>query len=75
MDNKKGPHWTMIRDIQQNYAESNEFAEWVNTDDLNDGKDKKGRSRPNALHYDIEGYKTLGKRYAEKAIALIKKFN
>ncbi|TLX71792.1 sialate O-acetylesterase [Labilibacter sediminis] len=71
MDNKKCPHWMMIRDIQQSFAESYSNGAWINTDDLNDGLDKKGRDRQNALHYTVEGYKILGERYAEKAIKLI----
>lgn len=73
MDNKKCPHWTMIRDIQQSFAESYARGAWVNTDDLNDGVDKKGRERKNALHYTPEGYKILGERYASEAIRLINK--
>jgi len=73
MDNKKCPHWTMIRDIQQSFAESYPRGTWINTDDLNDGIDGKGRDRQNALHYSVDGYKILGERYAEKAIMLINK--
>lgn len=65
MDNKRCPHWTMVRDAQVAFAESNPRYAWVDTDDLNDGEDGKGRTRPNALHYSIEGYDILGKRYAE----------
>jgi alpha-glucosidase len=71
MDNQKCPHWTMIRDVQVAFADSNPRYEWVDTDDLNDGTDRQGRTRPNALHYSVEGYDILGKRYAQKAIALI----
>ena len=73
MDKKKNPHWPMIREAQVKFAESMPNADWVNTDDLNDGPDSKSRDRKNALHYSVEGYKTLGRRYAEKSIALIKK--
>ncbi|MBK3520009.1 sialate O-acetylesterase [Carboxylicivirga marina] len=31
MDNKKCPHWTMIRDIQQSFAESYPLGAWINT--------------------------------------------
>ena len=44
----------------------------IDTDDLNDGEDRSGRTRPNALHYSIKGYEILGHRYAQKSIALIK---
>ncbi|VGO16307.1 hypothetical protein PDESU_04898 [Pontiella desulfatans] len=72
MDNKKCPHWTMIRDAQVRMAEAHPRYTWVDTDDLNDGADGKGRIRPNALHYSVEGYDVLAKRYAEKSIALIR---
>jgi len=72
MSNKKCPHWTMIRDIQVAMAAANPRYDWVNTDDLNDGEDRSGRTRSNAVHYSVEGYDILGQRYAEKAIALIK---
>ena len=68
----KKPHWVMIREAQVQFAESLARGAWVNTDDLNDGPDGQGRVRHNALHYSVEGYKILGKRYAEKAIALIR---
>ncbi len=71
MDNKKCPHWTMIRDAQVAFADLSPRYDWVNTDDLNDGASKDGRVRPNALHYSVEGYDILGQRYADKAIALI----
>jgi len=73
MSNTKCPHWTMIRDIQVGMADANSRYEWVNTDDLNDGADRSGRVRSNAVHYSVKGYDTLGKRYAEKAIALIRR--
>jgi len=71
MDNKKCPHWTMIRDAQVAFADSSPRYDWVDTDDLNDGASKDGRVRPNALHYSVEGYDILGQRYADKAITLI----
>ena len=64
-------HWTKIREIQVKFAESNDKFGWINTDDLNDGYNKKGDSINNDLHMSVEGYKTLGKRFAEKAIELI----
>jgi hypothetical protein len=72
MDNKKYPHWTMVRDAQVALADANPRYDWVDTDDLNDGASKDGRVRPNALHYSIEGYKIIGQRYADKAITLIR---
>lgn len=67
------PHWTRIREVQVNVAESQPRWAWVNTDDLNDGKNKQGKEIQNDLHYSVLGYKILGKRFAEKAIELIEK--
>jgi hypothetical protein len=71
MDNKRYPHWTMIRDIQVKVGESSLTHCWVNTDDLNDGLNRKGKPIQNDLHYSGEGYKTLGKRFAESSLKLI----
>lgn len=70
LENKKCPHWSMIRKIQMEIAEENNNTEWVNTDDLNDATANK---KPNALHYSKEGYVILGKRYADLAIKMIRK--
>jgi len=59
-----------IRRIQQEFAEADPRGAWIDTDDLND-KMKDGKMI-NDLHYTKEGYQTLGERFAEKAIALIK---
>jgi hypothetical protein len=75
MENKKWPHWTLIRDIQVKVGESNPRFSWVNTDDLNDGLNAKGVAIFNDLHMSVEGYKTMGERFAEKAIELIKTHN
>jgi hypothetical protein len=64
MDNKASPHWTMVRDVQVKVAGELPHCAWVDTDDLNDPKN-------NGIHATKEGYKTLGERFAEKAIALI----
>ena len=69
--NKKYKHWTRIRDIQVNVAESNMRFDWIDTDDLNDGVNKKGIKINNDLHYSVSGYKILGQRFAEKAIKMI----
>ena len=73
MQNEKYPHWTMIRDIQVTVADSNSRFSWVNTDDLNDGKNRKGKDIANDLHYSGEGYKKFGRRMAEAAVKLIRK--
>tara|TARA_R110002012_G_scaffold283304_1_gene473502 strand:- start:16338 stop:16982 length:645 start_codon:yes stop_codon:yes gene_type:complete len=72
MFNKKWPHWTMIREIQVKVGHSNPRFAWVDTDDLNDGINKKGESISNDLHMSVEGYQLLGQRFAQKAIQLIK---
>lgn len=72
MANKTYPHWTKIRGIQVEVAGSDPKFSWVDTDDLNDGMNRGGKPIENDLHYSGEGYKTFGKRMAEKAIALIR---
>ena len=72
LTNKRYPHWTKIREIQVKVAESNSRFDWVNTDDLNDGKNRRGKTIKDDLHYSADGYKTLGKRFAEKAVKLIR---
>lgn len=72
--NKKYKHWTRIRDIQVKVAESNIRFDWIDTDDLNDGVNKKGIKINNDLHYSVSGYKILGQRFAEKAIKMINSF-
>ena len=72
LNNKKYPQWTMIRDIQVEFAESHPRCAWVNTDDLNSGPNWQGKNVADDLHMSIEGYKILGQRFADKAIELIK---
>ena len=61
----KNPHWEKIRKAQQAFADSSERATWIDTDDLNGEK--------NALHLiKPEGYETLGKRYVDAAVKLVK---
>jgi hypothetical protein len=73
MEDKGFPHWTMVRKALLDVAEASPRGAWVDTDDLNDILDKKTNKMRNDLHYTAEGYKTLGTRFAEKAIELIKK--
>jgi hypothetical protein len=73
MKNTRYPHWTKVREIQVKVANSNPRFDWVDTDDLNDGKNRRGKAIKNDLHYSGEGYKIFGTRMAEKALALIKK--
>ncbi len=69
--NKKYAQWTMIRDIQVKIAESDPHFGWIDTDDLNDGINRKGEYIKNDAHMSADGYVIMGKRFAEKAIQLI----
>ena len=62
-----------VREAQVKVADSSPRFVWVDTDDLNDGKNRRGKEIKNDLHYSAEGYKTLGKRFAESALKLIRK--
>ena len=72
MMNEKYPHWEMIRDIQVKVAESNPRFAWINTDDLNDGYNRKGKEIKDDLHMSAEGYVEMGKRFADTSIQIIK---
>lgn len=72
LENKRYPHWTLIRKVQVAFVEMHPRAKWVNTDDLNDGLNRKGKTIKNDLHYSAEGYKILGTRFANAAVQLIK---
>lgn len=72
MANAKYPHWTRIRDVQVEVASADPRIEWIDTDDLNDGKNGKGKDIEDDLHYSVDGYRLLGSRFAEKAIDLIR---
>lgn len=56
-------NWEGVRKAQVEAAEASPRGAWVDTDDVD----------INGIHYTAEGYKDLGKRFADKAIALIKK--
>ena len=71
MMNENWPHWTMIRDIQVNVAESNNRFDWINTDNLNDGVSREGKEINNDLHMSAKGYIIMGQRFADKSIKLI----
>jgi len=70
--NEKYPHWVMIRNIQVKVADSNLSFGWIDTDDLNDGYNRKGEEIKNDLHMSAEGYITMGKRFSDKSIQIIK---
>lgn len=62
----ENPQWDALRKAQMAFGDAHENAVWIDTDDLNGEK--------NELHYiKPDGYATLGERYAEQAIQLIKR--
>ncbi|MEE2639540.1 MAG: sialate O-acetylesterase [Planctomycetota bacterium] len=71
MKNARYPHWTRIREIQVQFAKDHPRTAWVDTDDLNDGLNRRGKKIENDLHYSAEGYRIFGNRLAEKAIQLV----
>ena len=71
MNNKRYPHWTKIREEQVKLADANPWIRWVDTDDLNDGKNKQGKEITDDLHYSVDGYKELGARFAKEALELV----
>jgi hypothetical protein len=71
----KRPHWIMVRKAQVKVAEANPYGAWVNTDDLNDGIIRSGKQILNDLHYSVDGYKKLGKYFADESIKLIENSN
>jgi len=73
MQDKTYPHWTMVRKAQVEVAEADPRGSWVDTDDLNDGKNSQGKDIKDDLHCSVEGYRILGERLAQKAIVLINK--
>jgi hypothetical protein len=64
-DCQNTPHWRKVREAQVAVADASDRGAWVDTDDLNGPKD--------GLHYTKEGYKELGKRFAEQSLELIRK--
>ncbi len=64
--------WAMVREAQVEVAEESPRGAWVDTDDLNNGVNRKGKEMKDTLHYTPAGYQTLGVRFAEEAIELIK---
>jgi hypothetical protein len=72
MKDEKFPDWTKVRKAQMEFAEAYPRGSWVNTDDLNDGINRKGETIRNGLHYSVMGYKLLGQRFAKQAIDLIR---
>jgi len=67
------PDWMLVREVQVAVAESSPRGAWVDTDDLNDGVNRKGVDVRNDLHFSVKGYAEFGKRLAEQAIRLIRR--
>lgn len=68
---KAWPDWNVIRRIQVEVGESNPRFGWINTDDLNSGRNRKGKLIKDDIHMSAEGYVIMGQRFAEKAIEII----
>ena len=64
--------WPELRAAQEAFADAREDAVWVDTDDLNTGKNRRGKEVVDDLHLSAEGYKVLGQRFADAAIQLVK---
>ena len=73
MTNARYPEWTRIREVQEALAKESPVGAWVDTDDLNDGVNRRGKAIKDDLHYSVEGYKTLGQRFAEAAIRMLQR--
>jgi len=71
MKNTKYPHWSLIREQQAAFAQDGSRRTLVNTDDLNDGVNRRGKEISNDLHYSAHGYVELGRRFAKEAIQFI----
>jgi len=67
------PDWNKMREVLVQVAESSPHGAWVDTDDLNDGLNRKGKPIKDDLHYSAEGYVIFGKRLADESIKLIRK--
>jgi hypothetical protein len=61
---KKGEAgWDAVRAAQEKVAAQDPHAAWVDTDNLDGGK--------NAVHHTLKGYEEMGRRFAAKAIELL----
>ena len=58
------PNWKAMRDVQVKLAEDTDHGEWIDTDDLSEPE--------HGVHFPKENYEKLGRRFAEKAIELIR---
>ncbi len=59
------PNWKAMRDVQVKLAEDADHGEWIDTDDLSEPE--------HGVHFPKENYEKLGRRFAQKAITLIRK--
>ena len=59
------PNWKAMRDVQVKLAEDTDHGEWIDTDDLSEPE--------HGVHFPKENYEKLGRRFAEKAITLIRR--
>ena len=75
MDDKNYHHWTLIREQQAAFVQDGPRRVLVNTDDLNDGVNRRGKEIKDDLHYSALGYVELGSRFAKEAIQLIQSSN
>ena len=73
MKNQRYPDWTKIRQVQEQIANNSVSGTWVDTDDFNDGLNRKGKKLINDLHYSVNGYRELGLAFANKAILLVER--
>jgi len=71
MTNTKWSNWTRIRDIQVKVAESNPRFDWVDADNFNTGIGLNGKQFTDDIHMTKDGYKQLGRAFAQKTIKLI----
>ncbi len=72
LNNQRYGHWSMVREAQMEFAETNSRSVWIDTDDLNDGLNRRGKEISNDLHMSVKGYEMMGLRFAEAAIKLIR---
>ena len=75
MEDKKYHHWTLIREQQAAFVQDGPRRILVDTDDLNDGVNRRGKEISDDLHYSAPGYVELGRRFAKEAIQLIQSSN
>ncbi len=73
LDDARYRHWTNVRTAQVAVAERDPRGAWADTDDLNDGANRRGKEIRNDLHYSAQGCVTLGRRFAEEALQLLAK--